>query len=419
MTPTNIFFSILIIFNFFVLFHDNITQPGARSVYLSSLVILTITIPLLFYIIKKKLKVIAWNAAIISFFLLVINLLFFVKIIEIPGLVTWVFSNKDNLKVVEFMENSPFLKFKPNSQIESQGARGKDFTYRWMTDEYGFKNMKLISDNNEPDYIAVGNSFTEAMGTSVENTWTSQILKNSSISIYNTGVQGYAASQFLGAYNFIIKEKNPKYGIIIGAFPTIYKREAKFAVKDLKIKQGGTGGIASILGYDNVTRLSFLVGFIKASKKYFYAIKKSKINDPNLMYVSEIPKKFLNQEKLINDKNWERYIDALTILSNKVLSENKRVILLQFPRRHEIYFKEKDLGINDFNQIQYYTELSLLKSSLPPEVEILDMFPFLKSKYNKYKKNLYFKKDGHMNEFGNRLVAEFLLNYLSKNIENK
>ena len=118
--------------------------------------------------------------------------------------------------------------------------------------------------------------------------------------------------------------------------------------------------------------------------------------------------KIVMPDKLKNDSNWKRYVFALTKLSEEVLSEGKRVVLIQFPVRSEVYFDAEELGLSDIHQTRYYVELEALKSAMPSGVEILDMFPFIKSKYKKNERNIYFEIDGHMNEYGSQLVAEFL-----------
>jgi hypothetical protein len=86
---------------------------------------------------------------------------------------------------------------------------------------------------------------------------------------------------------------------------------------------------------------------------------------------------------------------------------------VQFPFRHEIYFDLKAQGLNDINSTRYYIELSTLKKSLPKNVEIIDIFPFLKTASLENNKNLYFNIDGHMNELGNQKIAKFISLYLT------
>ena len=396
MSWTKIFFVILIIFNIFVVIYDNLQAQGSETIYASSLLLFALTLPMLLYVIKKYSKVLAWNAALISLFLLIINGVFFFKVIEHQSIRVWTALDKENFAAVEFLDESPFVKFKGNTLITSQGYRGEDFTYNWTTDDFGFKNLNSLLEGASVDFIALGDSFTEGMGNSISNTWPSKVQKLNSFKIYNAGVQGYAATQMQGAYD-LLKTKVTHDGIIIGALPTIYSREQKFVLDDLSIAQQGVGGIASIIAANK--KPSFLVGFLR----YIEQVLRRDVSDNKAnKYKIVIP------DELKNDSNWKKYVFALTKLSEEVLSEGKRVVLIQFPFRSEVYFDAEELGLSDIHQTPYYVELEALKSAMPSGVEILDMFPFIKSKYKKNERNIYFEIDGHMNEYGSQLVAEFL-----------
>ena len=233
MSWTKIFFVILIIFNIFVVIYD-LPAQGSKTIYASSLFLFALTLPMLLYAINKYCKVLAWNAALISLFLLIINGVFFFKVIEYQSIRVWTALDKGNFAAVEFLDESPFVKFKGNTLITSQGYRGEDFTYNWTTDDFGFKNLNSLLEEASVDFIALGDSFTEGMGNSISNTWPSKVQKLNSFKIYNAGVQGYAATQMQGAYD-LLKTKVTHDGIIIGALPTIYTREQKFVLDDLSI----------------------------------------------------------------------------------------------------------------------------------------------------------------------------------------
>jgi hypothetical protein len=375
------------------------------------------TIPMILYLFSNKLRIYSINSTLISFFLIFLEVLFFFRIAEHPSIITWKITN-ESIHVVEFLNENPFIKFKPNSFIKSKGSRGRDFTYEWLTDQYGFKNKKNLISDFKINYIALGDSFTEAMGVSTDNTWANKISEKSSIKVYNAGVQGYSASQMKGTYLNLIDKISHK-GIIIGALPTIYEREETFSNMDLAVKQMGKGGIQSIAKDIKNKQNSFLVGFIRAIKSRinrqskFEIINENNINE-NLIagYQREIPKSIIDASSLNENEDWMKYIKNLKEISKIALNNNKEVILIQFPHRHEIYFSAKDQGLKNIFETQYYIEFKILKKELPEEVMVLDIYPFLKNHWDKNKQPIYFKLDGHMNELGNELIANFLLIYL-------
>lgn len=408
-----VFFISLILFNLLVIIFDFINQPNSKAVILSSLILITLTLPMTLYVIIKKSKNLAWNSFIISLFLLIINAVFYFKFYEHPSVKTWQIIDKQNLKNIEFLENSPYVKFKGNSVISSQGARGDDFTYSWRTDSLGYKNSQSIIDDFKVDYIALGNSFTESMGTGVEDTWANQANIISGIEIYNAGVQGYSGTQLVGTYN-LIRKKIEHTGVIIGVIPLMFEREKKFINSNLIEKQEGTGGIASIVTNSKRTNHSFLVGFFRAFKKRMSKDLLFDKNNYKSKYSSEIPKNIFSKEELANNDSWNRFADQLKKLSSDILNQNKRVIIVMFPKRYEVYFSAKEIGVENANLTQYYIELEMLKKSMPQNVEFVDVFPYLKKEFQKNEKFFYFQKDGHLNELGNFLIAKLITAYLGK-----
>ena len=364
----------------------------------------------------KKAKVLAINCAFIVTFLILMEGLFFFQIIDHPAIKTWRMVSK-NIASVEFLEKSPYVKFRPNVTVTSHGNRGNDFTYEWLTDELGYKN-NAFNDifKTQFDFIALGDSFTEAMGVKITDTWTSKVAQKSDVVIYNAGVQGYSASQMRSSYESLLS-KISHDGIIIGALPTIYNREATFA--NATLSTHGAGGIRSI-ATDGVVMQSFLTSTLRAVMQR--AVKPNLVTkDVNLMadqtqlvgYINEIPVTYPKRENLRQNKNWKSYIDNLTAIAELALQNKKRVILIQYPFRHEIYFDETQLRVKNISEVDYYVELDLIRDALPKSVEIIDMFEYIKSSWDKSGDYIYFVQDGHMNESGQELIADFLIQVLN------
>ena len=58
---------------------------------------------------------------------------------------------------VEYLDESPYVKFKADTIIISQGWRGTrdQFVYDWKTDKNGFKNLDKISNLRSVDIVAL------------------------------------------------------------------------------------------------------------------------------------------------------------------------------------------------------------------------------------------------------------------------
>ena len=383
-------------------------SPSAKANILASAIIFLLIIPQVIYILRSKFNTLAWNATLIATSLIVVEGIFFLKIVENPSIQTWTRIDNQQKSKIDFLDRSPYIKFKPNVNVRSMGFRGYDFVSLWTTDQFGYKNVAVKNSPSHYDFIALGDSFTEGMGVSIKDTWTNQINQSGRLSIYNAGVQGYSASQMYGTYELLNAKINHN-GVIIGALPMIYNREQWFVDSKLDAMQKGYGGIASILRGEDERANTFMASFLRS----IYKSVASSLNGINKHYSSEIPLEVDTTYSLSSNSNWIRYVNSITLIAEKAYSKNKRVLLIQFPKRHEIYFSAQEQGLNEFSETQYYIELEYLKRFIPDYVEVLDMFPFFKNDFRTSNKPLYFKKDGHMNEHGNKLVAKFIIDYLN------
>jgi hypothetical protein len=131
-------------------------------------------------------------------------------------------------EIVEQVPYSPFAKPKPNALVRIPGYYGpKDqFEYEWLADRRGFKNLAEIAALDKYDVVALGDSFTEGMGVKIEDTWTTRLHRKDH-STYNLGIQGYAPTQFRGAYERYGKQLEPKW-VIVGMLGNVFERERKF-----------------------------------------------------------------------------------------------------------------------------------------------------------------------------------------------
>lgn len=410
----NFTFLILTSIHLIIVVLSYLKEPGSKAVMLASFIIVLLLIPIIVNIFLGKMKVLAVNTSLILFFLLFIEGLFSFRIIQHPVISTWTLTVSKNIGAVDFLEEAPFVKFKPQTKVKSQGSRGSDFTYEWQTDALGFKNINHADISNlHFDYIALGDSFTEGMGVAIEDTWISKVGQKSNLTIYNASVQGYSASQMKATYDKL-KGKISHEGIIIGVLPTIFEREQTFSIYETA--SFGTGGIRTIAGAGSAGQNSFLTGLIRAIKRTLkYMI--IPIIDQNVTsknYRNEVPVSYPDRASLEQDVNWNKYVQNLIELSNLALQSNKKVILIQYPHRHEIYFNEQELGINELKEIDYYVELEILKEVLPKNVKVFDMFPYIKETWSANQRNIYFIIDGHMNERGHELISEFIVNNVDK-----
>lgn len=337
--------------------------------------------------------------------------------------------------MVEYLNESPFVKFKPNTIIRSQGySRTKQqFVYEWKTDNLGFKNLDIVSSKGKVDIVAVGDSFTEGMGVATEKTWPSILTANGYLT-YNLGVQGYAPIQFEGSLRKYGLQLKPKY-IIIGYYSLTFGREQAFFDKNKAIRNKQfAGAIQSIvnaeLRHEIRSQAKYVVSatYLFARSIVLYQLRNSKIRRNT--GVKDIYKKcadeiwavgsstFFIDEINKGSPEWKSTLFAFDNIIEMARQINAKVILMYLPHRGVIYYKAatgKNLPDRYFEKFEAY----LLKQyAQKNNITFLDP----SERLIKYMANLvdvatvsdlpYLELDGHMSNRGYELVADEVLDYL-------
>ena len=161
-----------------------------------------------------------------------------------PDLRIWINKEGKNVEVVEYLDASPFIKFKPNVKVRITTLyRGttEQFQYSWITDSKGFKNKNSIAKLSTVDVVAIGDSFTEGMGVSIDDTLPS-ILSSKGYLTYNLGVQGYSPSQMLGSLKKYGIGLKPKFIVALYKMDTYHREKFFFDEKNISY----TGGVGDI-----------------------------------------------------------------------------------------------------------------------------------------------------------------------------
>jgi len=418
--------SLLLKFVYLVLFVSilgliSIKLSGRIFQYLQDMQIVLFSVILLFLV----LEVVAWLSP---------NLI----PIQIRNYIVTSDLDKAQKQMVDYLDESPFVKFNPNTMIKSQGYRGNNqqFIYEWKTDNNGFKNLDVVSNKKTVDIVAVGDSFTEGMGVATQYTWASILTKNG-YSTYNLGVQGYAPIQLEGSFRKYGLKLKPKY-VIIGYCATTFEREKMFfdANKAIKDKQF-TGGVQSIIDAELRREIKLQVKYI-VSASYMLAssvirkIIRSKNSRPGIEiknrtfkdYKSEIAgvgSRVSAMNKIEKEsKEWRSMLLAFSNIIKMANSINAKVIFLYLPHRGHIYYKAatgKKLPDRYFEKI----EASLLREYAEiNNISFLDPSERLKNNVENISKNdgiselPYLVIDGHMSNTGHQLVAEEILEFIRK-----
>jgi hypothetical protein len=356
-------------------------------------------------------RVIRFNVTFTLLAILLIEVLFVTNIFTHISVRPSSFFGGGNHLKVERLDRNPWYKFAPLVSVSSIGYRGKDFEYTWVTDRFGYKNTELFFDYY--DYLALGDSFTEGMGVATDGTWPSILGSEVKKTIFNGGVQGYAASQFLGTLE-LLNGKLKFGGVIVGHLPAIYTREMNYVSKPLR----ATGGIESIR-HNEAQKISL------ALPQIFKALGvkiRSTLNDSSRSnfstpekfkpYLGEIPRKedIDSKDGLEKDGSWKKLIESYRQIADFCKAQGIPMYLVAFPGRHEVYFASEHSEGN-----QYYTEYRLLQKELSShKVIFIDTFPALVTyaKVSTKEELPYLQQDGHLSKFGNKIVADVVASYV-------
>lgn len=343
-------------------------------------------------------------------------------------------------KVVEYLNESPFVKFQPNTIVSSQGYRGSNqqFVYEWKTDKMGFKNLVALANKEQVYIVAVGDSFTEGAGVATEKTWAS-ILTANGYSTYNLGVQGYAPTQLEGSLRKYGLKMKPKY-IIIGYCAKTYGRENAFFNKEQAIQNKQfVGGIQSIVAAelrgDEIRNLAkyvvsaaylwirgMAINLIQSLKVSSFLAGGESISVLYRPYRGEIlrvgSRTSMMKEIESGSKEWKSALSAFSNIITMAKDIDAKVLLLYLPHRGEIYYESatgKALPKRYFAKV----EAHLLKQYADKNnISFLDLSRRFRSCVNALPNDTsaselpYLQIDGHMSNRGHEIVVKEIVDYL-------
>jgi hypothetical protein len=373
-------------------------------------------------------------------------------------------------RAVELLPYSPYAKPLANTTIHIPGYYGpKDsFVYEWMTDRRGFKNTNAIASREAVEVVAPGDSFTEGMGVSVEQTWTSR-LSDLGHPAYSLGVQGYAPTQFRGAYERYGRALPHKW-VIVGYTGDVYLRESYFqsGKEDNRSSQELPSAISRLVERDEIeeqrpiymeTKEGYRVPIVRRKHHkfvtsaiialawqtlyftMFFDIKAGTppgdprfISDQTLRQSTDFPLKLMARYRgeitaipnyvadliqlgqdplwLSTERNFERIIEMAR-------QDGARPLFLFFPSRNTVYYERATGRPLPPNASELVQAALLARFAQRHGVEMLDMTPAFRN----YVANLnddspieqypYLRVDGHPSPKGHELIAAEVARFLS------
>ena len=337
-----------------------------------------------------------------------------------PDLRIWINKEGKNVEVIEYLDTSPFIKFKPNVKVRIRFYRGttEQFQYSWITDSKGFKNKNSIAKLSTVDVVAIGDSFTEGMGVSIDDTFPS-ILSSKGYLTYNLGVQGYSPSQVLGSlkkYGIALK---PKFIVALYTMNT-YTRE-KFYLDEKNISYAGPRHIeAAQINPEIRNQSKFIFSALWLMTKN---LRRIAINRFKYSSIELVDKKFETYKDVAmisnynsfpkDTRSWSATLKAFRDI-NKISNQiGAKFILLYIPKRTVIYYERamaKRIPKNVFNESNLLENFALKNNIIyiDPTYKLVNYVNNLPKNFT-LKSLPYLEVDGHMNRIGYEIISEAII----------
>jgi hypothetical protein len=405
---------------------------------ITKIIIFTEGFLLFFLFFRKKTIYIFQNISLFIFFTIISFM--FLELIHgtLPQLIPKEISNlikktedEENKKVIQYLDKSPYVKFKPRTKIKSTFFRGtkNQFVYDWETDERGYKNYNYLSKKNKFEIVALGDSWTEGMGVSVDDTFTS-ILTKDSVSAYNFGVQGYAPSQMAGTFKIYSDTVISNYVVITYVRKT-YLREKNYLNKKIENFTGGIGRFQKIETNQEIRqKTKYLVSAlwvyttffrqnIKTRLKSFFSEDKVQFVDKNLKRYQEelISLNNYDFKKTFDPISWDSSLEAFAEIFEISKRQNRKVIFIYTPNRAMVYYKKATN--QDLPEKMYVESKKLEIFCKEHDVKFLDLsFPLIDHvnglKNIDYTELPFLEIDTHMSRKGYEILAQEIKKLLTK-----
>ncbi len=283
---------------------------------------------------------------------------------------------------------------KPNLDIIIQNADEMEVHVKTI----GYNGIGLRDDKLENPYIiAIGDSHTFGLAVNESDLWVNILEKKLNKEVLNMGIGSYGLIQEERMVKKYALQTEPK--IILWQFsPNDYLESYRFENRNLNFTWHNLKQFA----INNIAIAKFVWSKLGAIKHDAAVVE---YNEHNLSFVFE-PYSFLNQADVNEEIRVGENLGKQAVTRAKKLADanDVKLIMILIPSKEEIYF---DLTNN-------YQMDSMRNFCVELEFDCVDMTEEF-SKQAKMYRQLYFRKDAHLNSLGNKLVADEIYNYLIEN----
>lgn len=260
-----------------------------------------------------------------------------------------------------------------------------------------YKGIGLRDDKIENPYIVViGDSHAFGLAVNESDLWVNMLEKKIDKEVANMGI---------GSYGFVQEERMiEKYALELKPEIILWQFSANDYLESYRFTNRNLN-----LTYFNLKQ--FLINNIAIAKFVWAKLGSIKhdaaiveYNDNNLSFVFE-PYSFLNQADINEEiRIGEDFSKKALVRAKKLADDNSiKLIIVIIPSKEEIYF----------NLTNNYQMNSMRNFCIELGLNCIDMTEEFSTQAKMYKQ-LYFRKDAHLNPFGNEVLADYLYGQLVK-----
>ncbi len=271
----------------------------------------------------------------------------------------------------------------------------------YSTDDHGFRNVGR--DYSTANKYFIGDSFVFGAWVDRNKTFYGIIESALKEPIITLGVGGYGFKQYVTLMNNFVHRYHPDT-IVLGIFANDLKKlPSESDLNDHYNKEGWNAYESESPPYKEkslITQMIKIIGKEVNSRKLTNGLFLYKRRGANPNYIAA-----------------SQYVEVETAFLDIVdlaKQNNIRLIVVLFPSKESAY-KSKYLKLFPGNYLENEEEgyTRICKIADKQGIECVDLTPMFRARANKGEK-LYFDKDPHWNELGNKIVSGAILPYLTK-----
>jgi hypothetical protein len=298
----------------------------------------------------------------------------------------------------------------------SRARNFKDF-YTLCTDNHGFKfKCNEIRDKNF-EIAFLGDSYVEGVALEYEKTFVGLFEKNKKISVANLGVTSYAPNIYLSKINYLLNNNYKfKHVIVFIDISDLYDDNSFYQLnKDFSVNEKNAKE-------KNLKRRKILRYNFPLTNYYMYVIKmNSRVN-------KEIPplqslKPIFNKKAALKAK-WTYQITDDVKGYRDPISKTQSEMILVMTKLYEL-LKENNIKLSlavypwpqqiEFDKVNSKHVIMWKNFCKNKCYKFINFFPFFfeekeKTSYLEVFRKYYFWNDVHLNEVGNKIIANKLIN---------